>query len=256
MVKRRKVMLRLTVGCLEKCDKDKKPIKMITHLNCAVHYIIDGEGWFNGKKLGKGDGFTTFRNDLVHYYPDKNNPWTYVWFRLDGVDSEDLFFKSGIPTASEAFKLNNTTERIEQVARALFNDGYYEPKNSIEREALAKIMLAINSVEEKTDDKDYAQKAREIIDEKYHTKITVEEVALGANVDRKYLRTLFIKKYGISTMEYMMRKKMERAKELLKDTTASISEVASSVGYDDALGFSRIFKKHVGVSPKDYRENI
>jgi len=248
-------MLKLTSGMYEKCSSDKVPQKLIIHLNGAVHYIIEGEGWFNGKKLGKGDGFVTRKNDLVNYYPDRENPWTYVWFRLEGEDTEELYIKSGIPQKSEAFIVHDV-ERIEKIALALF--GYnkpYEPKNAVESEAIAKMMLALNCVDSEGE-KDYAQKAKEFIDGNFHKKITVEDVALHVNVERKYLRVLFVKKYGISTMDYIMRKRLDRAKELLSQTSVPVSAVALSVGYDDALGFSRIFKKHVGLSPKDYREKF
>ena len=86
-------MLKITSAMYEKCKSDKPPQKLIMHLNCAVHYIIDGVGYFNGKKLGKGEGFVTRKNDLVNYYPDRDNPWTYVWFRVEGEDTEDLLIK-------------------------------------------------------------------------------------------------------------------------------------------------------------------
>lgn len=245
-------MLRFTVGMYEECDKNKHEIKMLTHLSCAVHYIIDGEGWFNGKKIGKGMGFTTYRNDLVSYRPDRENPWTYVWFRLEGEDSEDVLLNSGIPKKSDTFVVNNVN-RIQKVALSLFGKGVeYAPENKLESEALAKLMLSLNCME-RTDETDYAQKARTFIDSNFHKRISVEDVASHVSVERKYLRMLFVKRYGVSTMDYIMKKRMERAKELLAQTNAPISAVASSVGYDDALGFSRIFKKYVGLSPKDYR---
>ena len=52
-------MLKITSAMYEKCKSDKPPQKLIMHLNCAVHYIIAGVGYFNGKKLGKGEGFVT-----------------------------------------------------------------------------------------------------------------------------------------------------------------------------------------------------
>ena len=245
-------MLKLTIGCLEKCSPNKKVTKLIIHFDCAVHYIIDGEGYFNGQKLTKGMGFTTCKNEYVEYYPDKDNPWTYVWFRVEGNDSEEVFYKSGIPTTSAAFTVNNL-DRIKSISSALFPNGSYEPESTVESEALAKLMLSLNSREEQIAKNDYAGKAKEFIDKNFH-KITVENVASFVGLDRKYLRLLFVKRYGIPPMDYIMRKRLERAKELLKQTTAGIGVIASSVGYDDALGFSRIFKKHEGVSPKEYRE--
>jgi AraC-like DNA-binding protein len=123
----------------------------------------------------------------------------------------------------------------------------------MESEALAKLMLSLNVKEEQVGKHDYAGKAKEYIDKNFH-KVTVESVASFVGLDRKYLRLLFVKRYGVSTMDYIITKRMERAKELLKLSSAPVGVVALSVGYDDALGFSRIFKKREGVSPKEYRE--
>lgn len=46
---------------------------------------------------------------------------------------------------------------------------------------------------------------------------------------------------------------MERAKVLLTDNSLSIKEIATSVGYQDAYHFSKLFKKYAGISPRDYQ---
>ena len=53
---------------------------------------------------------------------------------------------------------------------------------------------------------------------------------------------------------YFLIKAVKRAKELLTKTNASIFEIANSVGYDDQFYFSRLLKKHVNVSPLEYRK--
>ena len=57
----------------------------------------------------------------------------------------------------------------------------------------------------------------------------------------------------MSPKQYLLNKRLTRAKELLKETNASVFEIANSVGYDDQLYFSRIFKKHIGISPTEYK---
>lgn len=47
---------------------------------------------------------------------------------------------------------------------------------------------------------------------------------------------------------------MANAQNLLETTDYNISEVAAAVGYDNALYFSRLFRKHIGVSPSEYRK--
>ena len=50
-----------------------------------------------------------------------------------------------------------------------------------------------------------------------------------------------------------MNLRIEKAKELLLESDLSVCDVSLAVGYSDALGFSKIFKKYVGVSPTEYK---
>ncbi len=58
---------------------------------------------------------------------------------------------------------------------------------------------------------------------------------------------------GISFKKYLVQKRMEKAKMLMKDPTIKIYEIANQTGYDNAQNFSRAFKSHYGYSPKEYR---
>lgn len=59
---------------------------------------------------------------------------------------------------------------------------------------------------------------------------------------------------GMTPLQYLLDIRLANAKKLLESTNYSIGEVASLVGYDNALYFSRLFHKHVGISPKEYRK--
>ena len=69
----------------------------------------------------------------------------------------------------------------------------------------------------------------------------------------------FIKNYNkrivkCTPMQFILNLRIEKAKELLEFGNYNISQVASMVGYDNPLYFSRLFKKYVGVSPKEYKK--
>jgi two-component system response regulator YesN len=55
-------------------------------------------------------------------------------------------------------------------------------------------------------------------------------------------------------MEYLTSFRIKKAMELLKDPEAKIYAVANSVGYKDSRYFSQVFKKHVGMTPQEYRQ--
>ena len=70
-----------------------------------------------------------------------------------------------------------------------------------------------------------------------------------------YLRKLFRKEMGVTPLEYLTRLRMKKAETMLGvmwNKDYSVTEVAQLCGYDDALYFSRVFKKHFGCSPSTY----
>ena len=84
-------------------------------------------------------------------------------------------------------------------------------------------------------------------------KLLIEDVANAVGVSRAYLRNIFFGLRGVSPQEFLSDERIKKAKELLDSSNLGISEIAAQVGYDDPLAFSKFFKKHVGVSPKNYR---
>lgn len=80
-----------------------------------------------------------------------------------------------------------------------------------------------------------------------------DSLAGAANISEVYLRKLFIKKYGITPHKYILRARMERAKEELSCTRDSVGAVAARCGFPDVFHFCRAFKEAVGNTPTEYR---
>lgn len=67
-----------------------------------------------------------------------------------------------------------------------------------------------------------------------------------------YFKKLFISKYGMPPVKYITGLKIKRASELLLTNMYSVSEIADMCGFENVYYFSNVFKKHAGVSPKNY----
>lgn len=70
-----------------------------------------------------------------------------------------------------------------------------------------------------------------------------------------YLSKIYKAETGESLSDYMIRKRMERALYLLKNSNMKIYEITSELGYQNPQYFSKMFKKHYGVTPHEYREH-
>ena len=99
----------------------------------------------------------------------------------------------------------------------------------------------------------YVAKAVEYIEKNYAGFISVEDIARSLKINRSYLSTLFSRYLGMSPREFIIRFRMDKACELLKNHNLSVGDVARSVGYEDPFQFSKTFRKTIGVSPTEYR---
>ena len=101
----------------------------------------------------------------------------------------------------------------------------------------------------RTDDYGKILPAKTYLDEQYMTNISVSGLASMCNLSETHFRRLFVKLFGLSPTDYKLNKRILKAKDLLLSGDFSVSETAAAVGFEDANYFSRIFKKHTGISP-------
>lgn len=100
------------------------------------------------------------------------------------------------------------------------------------------------------------KKVKRRIHENLADDLTVANLAGEFYVTPNYLSRLFKRATGEGCNEYIVRKRIEQAKSLLATTTLKAGEIAIMVGYHDMNYFSLAFKKHTGVSPIKYREQV
>jgi len=101
---------------------------------------------------------------------------------------------------------------------------------------------------------DIIESALRHIDRHYtEESISLNSVAQAINISANYLSALFSQKMGVSFVEYLTQKRMNRAKQLLRQTDKRSGEIAYEVGYKDPRYFSFVFKKTQGCTPRSYR---
>jgi len=104
--------------------------------------------------------------------------------------------------------------------------------------------------------RDVVDEAMAYIDENYtDANISLNLVAQKINISANYLSALFSQKTDMSFIEYITRKRMEKAKQLLRQTQKKPSEISSEIGYKDPRYFSFVFKRTQGCTPKAYRSD-
>lgn len=97
--------------------------------------------------------------------------------------------------------------------------------------------------------------AKTYIDNNYQKELTLSQVAKYIYLSDSYFAHSFKNKFGISPKSYILKVRIETAKELLENTDNKISDIALSVGFSSQQRFNDIFKKQVGVTPLKHRQN-
>lgn len=151
--------------------------------------------------------------------------------RLDGLFSEAL---AAFRSAGKGRKAV-TGGLLLEIIGALYDE--YE-KNTQEKGAFAKIEHAINYLKE-----NYAD-----------PELKISRLSEISAMSERQFRRIFFSLYGKNPYAFLLDYRIDKAKTMVYYTSKSISSIAYECGFSDVYGFSRSFRAHTGLSPKNYRE--
>lgn len=100
----------------------------------------------------------------------------------------------------------------------------------------------------------YVEDSLQYIENNYDHSFSIQEIADSLGLERTYLYRLFKKVTVFSPQEYLLDYRIRKACELLQNTDLPIAQISRSVGYEDSLYFSRLFKQYMKSSPSSYRQ--
>ncbi len=164
--------------------------------------------------------------------------------------------------------LNAVLKMIQEIGvdiKEIYSDGYrphyeiskidtLEDTSNWMKEFLNSVSLYITS-ERDHYYKLMVEKARRYMEQNFSdSDISLSDVSSFVNVSSCYFSVIFKKEIGETFQEYMIKLRINRAKELLRTTDKKSYEIAEMIGYSDPHYFGVSFKKYVGVTPIEYRE--
>lgn len=98
----------------------------------------------------------------------------------------------------------------------------------------------------------HLRRAKDLMDREYARELDLSALPREAHASRAHFVRSFKKAFGETPHRYLLRRRIERAKELLRSTGLSVTEVSRAVGFRSHGSFSTAFRALVGESPRDY----
>lgn len=151
-------------------------------------------------------------------------PWLASFVNLDEYSERDFSNTSSSKKSKEIF--------LKMIEELIIKIQYFFPGNEINCMTRNICRFVLENVEKQ---------------------VSIKTIADQMFLNQSYLSTLFKDKTGISLIEYMTMVKMESAKILFLDSEIKNYEVAYKLGYKDVEYFGRVFKKHVGITPSEFK---
>lgn len=115
--------------------------------------------------------------------------------------------------------------------------------------------LTIKNFEISSSNDDVLKMAVLYINQYYTKDFRLDALARLCDISKSYLCKLFKQKYGKGITEYITELRLHKACVLLEKTDHTVVSIANDTGYVDCGYFNRLFKKHFGVTPLEYRKN-
>jgi len=229
----------------------------------VIHFVLSGEGEFRINEhvfhLKAGDTFLIPAGKIAYYESSASNPWTYTWINFLGINSEmylyqimthveDVYVIHGLDTK----KYYHSIQQIMELKYTTTSQ-YFEG-NSVLFHIMAMLFEDIHFEKNIWQNASIIDEIKFYIDINYAENLKLKEIAAHFGIHQNYLTRSFHDKFGISPKKYLTNLKLKKAARLLTTTELSIFIIASSLGFDDQLAFSKIFKTYYNLSPSEYRK--
>ncbi|KAF1299644.1 AraC family transcriptional regulator [Enterococcus sp. JM4C] len=230
-----------------------------------IHFVKEGKGVLEieDQKIAVHENqfFIVPANVISTYTADDLEPWKYSWIGFTGIESFN-FVQALIHSAATNFVIDCSDatfyeKRIEEIMQLNQNSlsSYYRI-NGIMYDIVGTLLseCEVDLVNNRNSSPSF--QAMQYMDLHYHDDIQISDIAYSVGIHPNYLSAMFKEELGITPKKYLTNLKINKAKKLLIESQDPINLVASSVGFSDALSFSKFFKKELGISPTDFRKDI
>ncbi|MDF2962265.1 MAG: hypothetical protein K0S39_4000 [Paenibacillus sp.] len=124
----------------------------------------------------------------------------------------------------------------------------------LEEWMVSKLEELADMVHSKPDQRKVVRRIMDLIESDYQQDLSIAHIAANVHLSPNYLATLFKKETSMTLGDYVTSVRIRHAKRLLLESNMLIQEIAEQAGYKDVKYFAKLFKKEVGMPPREFRE--
>lgn len=237
------------------------------HDDNLLIYCVEGKGHASAGEwrgeVGPGQVLLLPQGMAHRYEADPQDPWTIYWVHFQGsstaIFNQYLGYREGadpLITTGVSPQLIAHFRGLMDVHRTGYNTRAFINAANQLRHLLTHIALEIRRAQASSQGSFNLDAVQNFMLEHIGQPLDLDTLAATAKLSKYHFATKYKALTGYSPIKHFLNMKMEYACHLLDSSKLSVKGVAAELGYEDQLYFSRLFRKTVGMSPRDYRRSV
>ena len=226
----------------------------------VLHYFISGKGTYNDLPLKAGQMLIVPPYGTRYFVSDPADPLEFYYITVSGKGSASIANDVGIGHTEEISECPFISRIPNTFYNALFEEHTERDPSLYLMGTFLQLMAMHKSYTSRSFDVPqekgfyYYKQAIQYIEWYLLSDITPDDIARYLHISPPYLRKIFAKYGNCSVRDHLLQKRLHYAANQLSVTQCTVQAAASSIGYNDCAQFSKMFKKHIGISPGEYRK--
>jgi len=231
-------------------------------LQAVLILCVQGHGWLRAEqtwRVGPGQALIVPPGAPHVYGADQDHPWTIYWVHLAGLKARRAAHLLAGRAGAAVLHVGpdpGLPALFEEILD-LLGRGYTASRLASASAALAQLVAALSEAAGRDprglglDER--LERVAETMHRRLGDRLSVARLAAEAELSPSHFSAVFKRRTGFAPLDFFTRLKMQRACHLLDSTDLPVKAVASQVGFEDPLYFSRSFRRIHACSPTEYR---
>lgn len=225
-----------------------------------MNFVTEGKGWLHmaGSRYELEAGDIFFVLPAVPYCIESQENFKYLYISYIGIRANILMERLKIDSRHLLFKNFQTLHGFWQNALEISNLG------NIDMLSESVLLYTFSMIENEITEPGCLAKGansvlliKKYIDENFSdTDMSLEKISREFSYNKKYISTAFKKQMKAGVCEYLNTVRIQNACTLIEQGFTCVKDIAFLCGYTDQMYFSKIFKKKLGASPREYMLNM